>query len=200
MTRTGEYTSKYGFNVSNIEFNCGGEPLSRRNQGPLTTSDIDGAQPKRFTAERSHATSSSTLETDKSTEGRSKYRPPAHPRNPLAPDYHLPPVPPPPNDPTKFVRDTLDVSDIAGAHKTARITLSKPDSTLNISDIEGSQPGWRAQRRQAAGAETHAPHNDARLDVSDIIGKVKQPAPRKVETHVITPLDDGLGKHKGFER
>lgn len=198
MPRPGEYSNKYGFHVSNIEFNCGGEPTSRGIHGTLTTADIAGAQPKRFTAERAHP---SPAELEASTQGRSKYRPPAQPRNPLAPDYHLPPVPPPPNDPIKFIRDTLDVSDIAGTHKTERAPLSKPDTMLNTSDIEGSWPGWRSQRRQATGAGTDAaPRSDARLDVSDIATKVKQPAARKMETHVIAPLDDGLGKPKGIER
>jgi hypothetical protein len=200
MRQKAEYSDKYG---CNIQFNCGGEPISKISHGALNNKDIDGAQPKRFTAERArpHPDISSDQNIEgKTTEGRSRFRAPAQPRNPLAPEYKLPPVPPPPAvEAQKFIRNTLDVSDIPGSKVRVPKNLAKPDNALKTSDIEGSQPkegGHKTTQRylHAAAGSTLKPHNDMRMDVSDIMTKTKQPAARREQENLVSGVEDGVGK------
>ena len=198
MRQKAEYSDKYG---CSIQFNCGGEPISKISHGTLDNKDIDGAQPKRFTAERArpHQDSPSDQNTEgKPTEGRSRFRAPVQPRNPLAPDYNLPPLPPPPEvEAQKFIRNTLDTSDIQGTKVRVPRNLAKPDNALKTSDIEGSQPKGAPTLLRPAGDGSSAslkPHSDMRMDVSDIATKAKQPTPRKPEKESIARVEDGLGK------
>ena len=199
MRQKAEYSDKYG---CNIQFNCGGEPISKISRG-LNNQDIDGAQPKRFTAERARPSpdlsSEQNNEPKATTEGRSRFRAPAQPRNPLAPEYNLPRLPPPPEvEAQKFIRDTLDVSDIPGSRVRVPRNLAKPDNALKTSDIGGSQPGGggvssHSSNHSTAGSALR-PHNDMRMDVSDIVTKIKQHTPRKEQENLVSGVEDGLGK------
>jgi hypothetical protein len=198
MRQKAEYSDKYG---CNIQFNCGGEPISKISHGALNNKDIDGAQPKRFTSERARPYLTDTSPDQnieaKATEGRSRFRAPAQPRNPLAPEYNLPPLPPPPEvEAQKFIRDTLDVSDIPGSKVRVPRNLAKPDNALKTSDIEGSQPkeGVSSQRLHPTAGSTLRPHSDMRMDVSDIVTKAKQPAARREQENLVAGVEDGLGK------
>ena len=189
MPRKGEYSDKYGFHVSNLSFNCGGETASAPH-GALTTDGIEGAQPKRFTAERARIPPNCE---DEDTGGRSKYHPPSasQARNPLNPDYHLPPVPQPPVVMNKFIRDTLNVSDIEGSQShVAKQPTRQPKNSLSTADIEGSSPGRskRAQQQQIGSRP------DARLDVSDIAAVKTKPVARKMQESIVTPVNDRVGK------
>ncbi|KAL4518492.1 hypothetical protein Ndes2526B_g01101 [Nannochloris sp. 'desiccata'] len=197
MRQKAEYSDKYG---CNIQFDCGGERISKISHGALNNKDIDGAQPKRFTAERArpHPDPSSDLNNqNRTTEGRSRFRAPSQPRNPLAPEYNLPPLPPAPEvEAQKFIRNTLDVSDIPGSKVRVPRNLIKPDNALKTSDIEGSQPreSGGTQQHHAHPDSSSKPHNDMRMDVSDIATKVKQPSARKEQGNLVAGVKDGLGK------
>lgn len=124
MSRRGQYGQKYGFHMSNIRFSCGAKPMDGvAIHGSLTAADIDGAQPRRYTAERGRPLSFSTVPEE---DYKSRYRPPKQARNPLDPQYSLMearssdnilcPRPLPP-DTCKFLKDSLDISDIEGTCK-----------------------------------------------------------------------------------
>jgi hypothetical protein len=195
MRQKAEYSDKYG---CNIQFNCGGQPIPKISHGALNSKDIDGAQPKRFTAERAcpHPDLSSDQNNEsRNTEGRSRFRAPAQPRNPLAPEYVLPPLPPPPEvEAQMFIRDTLDISDIPGSKVRILRNLAKPDNALRTSDIEGSQPREYGNTLHAHPGSTSKPRNDMRMDVSDIVTKVKYPAAKKKQGNLVAGVEDGLGK------
>lgn len=197
MRQKAEYSDKYG---CSIQFNCGGEPITKISHGTLNNQDIDGAQPKRFTAERAPSRpdlSSNQNNESLTTEGRSRFRAPVQPRNPLAPVYILPPLPPPPEVEAQiFIRNTLDVSDISGNKVKIPKSLTKPDNALKTADIEGSQPREYSstQQRHAHPGSTSKPHKDMRMDVSDIATKCKQRAARKEQGNLVAGVEDGLGK------
>lgn len=80
-------------------------------------------------------------------------------RNPLEPEYHLPSSQPRSATPPRFLRDTLDLSDLPGARASS--SLSRTWSRMNdASDIPGTQPRSRTRTRKD--------HLDC-LDVTDII-------------------------------
>lgn len=190
MPAKGEYSDKYGFNVSRVRFDCGAQPLGRAAHGSLSVADIAGAQPTRYTAERKGVESVSVDESPP----KSKFKGPSQPRNPLDPDYRLPPPPPPPVVSRPFIRDTLDVRDIDGSSKTSKKAPMKPNSSLNTADIEGSQPRTLAPRPEAA------PRADHRLDVSDIAVKSKAPEPRKQDARgAEAALEDAVGRRRDAE-
>ena len=86
--------------------------------GTLTTDGIDGAQPRRFISMRTLPGSGSTADIPgaRPTIRNCLVRSPRSvPRNPLSPDYALPPAPEPSAEVPRFIRNTLDISDIAGA-------------------------------------------------------------------------------------
>lgn len=188
MPAKGEYSDKYGFNISSIRFDChGGEPLGRHG---LSVADIAGATPTRYTAERKGVESVSTDESPV----KSKFKGPSQPRNPLNPDYRLPPPPPPPVVSRAFIRDTLDVSDIEGSKKKSKKVPLKPNSSLETADIEGSRPPPLASRQEAVSRADH------RLDVSDIAGKAKAPELRKHDARgAEAALEDAVGRRRGAE-
>jgi len=108
MPKKGLYSDQYGFHQSSLVLGCDKESPSLSQHGTLTTNGIDGAQPRRFTAERSGNPAAPDPQDGVGIPTRVKV--PLRPRNPLAPDYHLPPVPPPPVVTTKFLRDPLNVA------------------------------------------------------------------------------------------
>lgn len=164
MSRKGEYSDKYGFHISKLIFDCGGQSMSSAVHGTLSTLDIDGAQPRRCTVERQMPGPLQIHELsiiEQGSAGVSKRKLPGAPRNPLDPQYHLPEEhPPPPVEHLKFIRDTLNVSDIDGAQKQAsKRKLVKPPATMDNSDIEGSRHQETRENKQI---------RTAHLDVSDI--------------------------------
>lgn len=202
MSRKGEYSDKYGFHVSNLVFDCGGESIARASRGGLTTEGIDGAQPRRYTAERARP---APCEDAPTTAGTTRRKLPSQPRNPLDPQYNLPAAPESPIDPPKFIRDQMDVSDIDGAKRKERRQLQKPTTSLQTGDIEGGRP-----RQGTAMAAQRAPRT-AGLDVSDIAGKgearaqaAKGQAKAKADHRELTPevvksVEEGVGKQENLE-
>jgi len=100
-----------------------GDSLSRRpNNRHLSNDDIEGSKPLR-----------NKLRIKRNI-------------NPLEPTYHLPTVKERPVTPPKFVRDTLDVSDIRAQEPTmeyrVKLNLSKParQSHFDYSDVKGTTP------------------------------------------------------------
>lgn len=136
MSRRGEYSSQYSFHRSQVEFNCGGTPIAQSPHGTLSTKGIDKAQPKRFTSE-----------VDKTHKGDIDGSRPtvtctsSQPRNPLVPKYDWPVETHREglDDEVKFIRDSMDVSDIEGAKvKSPPKQSSRADCTLNVFDINFS--------------------------------------------------------------
>lgn len=194
MPRKGVYSEKYGFNVSSVMFDCGGEPLGRAAHGSLSAADIDGAQPTRYTAERVRPGPESDASSDFGA-SKTKFKGPSQPRNPLNPDYRLPPPLPPPVVSRPFIRDTLDVHDIDGSRKAPTKPHAKPDSSLNTADIEGSRPRALAPRQVE-----EAPRADPRMDVSDIAVKTKAREPRKSDVRgAEAALEDAVGRRRDAE-
>jgi hypothetical protein len=144
MKDLGEYNLKNGAYNSVISF---GSDLTEKIHGTYSTHGIDGASPTRMTAVRSTTTTtttSSTLQTDDIPGAQprphhittSKLHPPSIPRNPLNPHYILPPLPPPPPpEHSKFIRDGMNVSDIAGARTKGPPPPRVPNS---IDTLQGS--------------------------------------------------------------
>lgn len=205
MPKKAQYSNKYGYNISNIQFDCGGQSPSRAAHGTLTTEGIDGAKPTQFTAERCQTAEEATTATGDATasEGRSKYRAPSEPRNPLDPQYKLPTVPPPTYEVPPFIRDTLDISDIEGSHacgpETKEPTRRAHDS-LSTADIEGGQP--RKTPSIAGHQHQHQHHHQAvdKLNVSDIATKVKKPhanSSSSLQHQHDAGLEDGVGRRLG---
>lgn len=190
MPRKGEYSNKYGFHVSRIVFNCGGEDLRSVNHGTLTTAGIEGAQPRRFTAVRS---SQYPPDTHKGLhpEVISDHKVRSRPRNPLNPEYDLPPVVDPPSDPGRFIRDTLDVSDIPGTRAKAPKQGARPNQSLNTSDIQGDRPSKPAVRQP----------RDAGLNVTDIVGKPSTAQVPKIHDTTLSGdrLGECVGRNQGIE-
>ena len=70
--------------------------------------------------------------------------------NPLVPDYNLPNFHVTSIPETKFVRDTLDITDIDGTKpRPAKTNLFKVRDTMNTTDIVGAQAGWKPLHRRA---------------------------------------------------
>jgi hypothetical protein len=203
MPRKGEYSDKYGFHNSSLVFNCGGEAAGHARHGTLTTAGIDGAQPTRFTAERAPA-----APLPQGVGCATHHKIPAHPRNPLEPDYHLPEAAPAPAEPSRFLRDTLDVSDIEGARRRQARPLLKETLNLSTADIEGSRPGGGRPPRAQHGGEggAGAGRRDGNLDVSDISGRGEarpEPAARRREEQAAdrehARAESGVGAQKNLE-
>ena len=120
MSRRGEYSSKYGYNKSTISFSCGGISMVDATHGTLSVSDIDGAQPRKYTSERFEPSLAVSCPVDQQflpTRDRHIQR------NPLDPVYDIPELedvqenilrPRAPSEVPKFLRDTMDLSDIDG--------------------------------------------------------------------------------------
>ncbi|KAL4436947.1 hypothetical protein ABPG75_004086 [Micractinium tetrahymenae] len=169
-----------------------GEPGSGRTQahGTLSAADIDGAQPRRmiraasnvqqpppdpgmqptrYTRQRACPQPDQLHVADipGATVGRSSdwLRPRKQPLDPLAPAYQWLPIVEEPAPVPKFVRDTLDVSDIVGTKEapTQGITRGLP-STMCADDIEGSRPGWRPQQL------FQQPRDPLRTDICAAVG------------------------------
>ncbi|KAL4858189.1 hypothetical protein ACK3TF_001679 [Chlorella vulgaris] len=79
-------------------------------------------------------------------------RPRSQPTNPLDPQYpYLPPPrnPEMPLPPRQFIRNAMDVSDIAGTKPPAARPARSQPTSLDLSDIEGAKPGWRSHTMSA---------------------------------------------------
>lgn len=85
-------------------------------------------------------------------------------RNPLVPDYQLPKSSVTMIAPPKFIRDTLDTSDILGSKPFFKFNHMNQRVSNNVDDIA------RARPRKIKGARTRGERNDS-LQVKDITGK-----------------------------
>lgn len=133
------YSQQYNFHVSHLSLGDDKMSISEQSHGPLTTSDILGAQPRKFTSRRTLDPDYLNLdeyENFRSSEGRSIFRAPSRPRNPLDPQYDLPPVFVPSVEEVKFVRDTLDTSDIPGARPREPRKFIERDSCTFTESLE----------------------------------------------------------------
>ncbi|PRW34038.1 hypothetical protein C2E21_7385 [Chlorella sorokiniana] len=110
-----------------------------------------GMQPKRYTHQRARGPTDLHLSAPAAITGATpgaartdRPRPRAQPLNPLEPAYPWYPERQEAAPPPKFVRDTLDITDIAGAKASppAQPPRGLP-STMRADDIEGTRPGWR---------------------------------------------------------
>lgn len=70
------------------------------------------------------------------------------PSNPLNPEYKLQSFEYVAPQPTKFVRDQMNIDDLPGAHPRGRTTKPMRD-LMNITDIEGSKARDRTFHRKA---------------------------------------------------
>jgi hypothetical protein len=188
------YSQQYNFHVSHLSLGDDKMSISDQSHGPLTTSDILGAQPRKFTSRRTLDRDYMNLdeyENFRSSEGRSIFRAPAHPRNPLDPQYDLPPVFVPPVEETKFVRDTLDTSDIPGARpREPRKFIERSSCTLTKSLEE------KCTSKTGGGAVL--PRDN--LDVTDI--NLKNKPKRQVTSENIgkqTSWLDNVGQHNSIQ-
>lgn len=70
--------------------------------------------------------------------------------NPLVPDYNLPKFYNTTVPETRFMRDSLDITDIEGTRpKPAKTNLFKIRDTMTTTDIVGAQAGWKPLHRRA---------------------------------------------------
>ena len=101
--------------------------------------------------------------------------------NPLQPTYDLPSYSIYPSEQKKFVRDTLDVSDVDGAAPRVPRKFEPRETMPN--DIDGAQACWRPRH---AKARLEAPPSDI-MNVSDIIATKKPLEVTKRRTNPISP-------------
>ena len=99
--------------------------------------------------------------------------------DPLQPTYQLPSFNMFHDNETKFLRNTLDVSDIDGA--TPKVPKKYAPRETMPNDIEGAQACWRPRHRRA---RLEAPPADI-MDVSDVIASRK---PLQVTTRRTNPI------------
>ena len=136
MRLPGVYKDANGPTSGHITFNMNDKSPSAWH-GTLSTDGIEGARPRQLTQQRSKpldALDVSDISGSQYSQKSSKAL-----RNPLDPDYNLPPLPPPPPvENERFVRDTMDISDIKGATRAYSILpspVSRACRSLDSSDI-----------------------------------------------------------------
>lgn len=184
MSKKEDYSQQYNFHVSHLSLGQDKVSMLSQSHGPLTTRDIDGAQPRKFTSQRTPDRDCFKLHEseESSSEGRSIFRAPSHPRNPLDPEYDLPPAFIPPAEEMKFVRDTLDTSDIPGTRpREPRRYIERSRYTLN-NEIQEEKSKlkrgcWEDQLR-------------SNLDVTDI--NLKSNPNRETNRKIIVRATDAL--------
>jgi hypothetical protein len=131
----------------------------------LSTVDIPGAQSSHLHSKYYSAYSHTHLSNFNNSL--------ATPRNPLQPEYKLPSVEMRPVTPPKFLKDSLDNSDILGSTAFVRQNfIETRENQLNVRDINKK-------------AQPRITEHDKRLDVSDIAAR---PAPSLTQRH-INPLE-----------
>lgn len=91
--------------------------------------------------------------------------------NPLNPVYKLPSHEALPFEPLRFLRDSIDVSDIDGA-RARPAPQSEPRNSHDVGDIEGAHASWRSHKRAALERMRSVGVKKAdSLEVSDITDK-----------------------------
>lgn len=85
--------------------------------------------------------------------------------DPLVPKYKLPSYQPAPDAPPKFVRDSYNVSDIAGTKPKPLFRFQQRNSTVN--DIEGAQPGWKPRHQRVRHESNPITHQFNVRDITD---------------------------------
>lgn len=107
------------------------------------------------------------------------------PSNPLNPNYKLQSFDYVKPEPTKFIRDQMNIDDLKGAHPRGRSTKPYRD-LMNISDIEGSQARDRTFHRKS-------PFNN--IDYKDVTMKhwetTRSPNPLQPEYTVRDKIAEG---------
>lgn len=128
--KRGEYSDSYSFHVSNIDFDCGGVPIQSAPHGTLSTKGISGSEPKQYIS------SHEVVKVEVQGACPRVAVVSSHVRNPLDPCYVWPVDQPPQEEEGKFLRDTMDVSDIEGARvKEPYPESSRATSILCVKDI-----------------------------------------------------------------
>lgn len=85
--------------------------------------------------------------------------------DPLVPKYKLPSYQPAPDAPPKFVRDSYNVTDIAGTKPKPLFRFAQRNSTIN--DIEGAQPGWKPRHQRVRHESNPITHQFNVRDITD---------------------------------
>ena len=147
--------------------------------------DIDGAKPQRL--EKTRNVPDRSLYVDDIDGARTfikdKMLRTGRHVNPLVPKYSLPSYTNYDHEPSKFLRNTLDVSDIDGAAPKIPRKF-EPRVTMQADDIEGAQANWRPRHRRA---RLEAPPTD-NMYIADITAKVKPFDLTNRRTNVLDPV------------
>lgn len=147
-------------------------------------SDIDGAKPKRI--EKTRNVPDNSLYVDDIDGARTfikdKMLRTGRHVNPLVPVYSLPSYQTYSHEHPKFLRNTLDVSDIDGAAPKIPRKF-EPRVTMQADDIEGAQANWRPRHRRA---RLEAPPMD-NMYIADITAKSKPFEVTNRRTNVMDP-------------
>lgn len=129
----------------------------------FTTADIEGAQAKPLHRHTNKPNFFSTRDIDGAQPKRNHFHT-ARRVDPLDPKYTLPKSEPIEPAPTRFLRDSMDYSDVEGT-KSAKYYRWKQRDSHNVDDIEGASAKWKPHRlRNMKGTATRDT-----LDVSDIM-------------------------------
>ena len=111
----------------------------------LDISDIDGTKTKPMVNESKKPVDIMSVDDIEGAKPRIQRQLPHSARitNPLNPQYQLPTKPEPPIPVPKFIRDSVNVDDIPGAHSKSYQTDKPPRDIMNVNDIPGAHPRKR---------------------------------------------------------
>lgn len=130
MGRRGVYSQKYDFHNTQVKFDCGGSSIAKAPHGTLSTDGIDKSMPKRYTSDKE------TVKEQVQGARPRALKKVQEPRNPLSPTYKWPVEYQTPPEEVKFLRDSMNVSDIDGAAvKSPPKASSRAELLLNVGDI-----------------------------------------------------------------
>lgn len=137
----------------------------------FTTSDIEGAQPKKLHAKMINRPESLSTAGVSDAKPRTKVFRTQRVVDPLNPEYKLPQAKLAPLEEPKFLRDTLDVSDLPGARPKTHKARQNVRDQLDISDIPGA-----TQETSFLFEKSQKQREILRysLDVQDIVSKRKR--------------------------
>lgn len=134
MSRRGVYSKKYDFHNTQVKFDCGGSSIAKAPHGTLSTDGIDKSMPKRYTSNKE------TVKEQVQGARPRALKKVQEPRNPLSPTYKWPVEYQTPPEEVKFLRDSMNVSDIDGAAvKSPPKASSRAELLLNVGDINFPQ-------------------------------------------------------------
>ncbi|XXQ39408.1 Uncharacterized protein PBTT_09575 [Plasmodiophora brassicae] len=126
------------------------QPFLDKEDNRFTTTDINLPRPRYYFRKADHRFDVSDIEGARSTFRDAKLNPSRRCVNPLDPIYKLASFTHVPPEPVRFVRDTLDISDIPGTKTTVPYVMRmRTRDHINYDDVPGSVAAYHINRHLA---------------------------------------------------